>query len=66
MHDKYKQYYLRELFDIYSTPVIYLLDENKKIKAKRIDVDQLDGYIDFLEKLRAREQRELKGSGKEN
>jgi peroxiredoxin len=51
-HDKYKQYYLRDLFDIYSTPVIYLLDEDKKIKAKRIDVDQLDSYIDFLEKVK--------------
>jgi len=56
-HDKYKQYYLRELFDIYSTPVIYLLDENKRIKAKRIDVDQLDGYIDHLEKIKEMEKK---------
>lgn len=56
-HDKYKQYYLRDLFDIYSTPVIYLLDENKIIKAKRIDVEQLDGYIDFLEKIKEREKK---------
>ena len=65
-HDKYKQYYLRELFDIYSTPVIYLLDERKVIRAKRIDVDQLDGFIDFLEKQKVREQREKDGRGKEN
>ncbi len=51
VRDKYKQYYLRQLFDIYSTPVIYLLDENKRIKAKRIDVDQLDGFIDHLERV---------------
>jgi hypothetical protein len=43
--------------------VIYLLDENKKIKAKRIDVEQLDGYIDYLEKMK---EREKKGNGKEN
>ncbi len=63
VHDKYKQYYLRDLFDIYSTAVIYLLDDNKKIKAKRIDVDQLDGFIDFLEK---QKEREKKSGGKEN
>ena len=56
-HDKYKQYYLRQLYDIYSTPVIYLLDENKKIKAKRIDVDQLDGFIDHLEKMKEMEKK---------
>lgn len=56
-HDKYKQYYLRELFDIYSTPVIYLLDENKKIKAKRIDADQIDGFIDHLEKIKEMEKK---------
>ena len=28
-------------YDIYSTPVVYLLDENKKILAKRLSVDQL-------------------------
>ncbi|MEK6614789.1 MAG: thioredoxin-like domain-containing protein [Bacteroidota bacterium] len=55
-HDKYKQYYLRQLYDIYSTPVIYLLDENKRIKAKRIDVDQLDGFIDHLEKVKEMEK----------
>jgi peroxiredoxin len=56
-HDKYKQYFLRDLFDIYSTPVIYLLDEDKKIKAKRIDVDQLDGYIDYLDKIKGPERK---------
>jgi phosphoribosylanthranilate isomerase len=50
VHDKYKQYYFRQLYDIYSTPVIYLLDENKHIKGKRLDVDQIEGLIDFLNK----------------
>jgi len=31
----------RPYYDITSTPVIYLLDENKKIVAKRLDVDNL-------------------------
>ena len=56
-HDKYKQYPLRQLYDIYSTPVIYVLDENKKIRAKRIDAEQIDGYIDFLERLKERKEK---------
>lgn len=32
---------LKSYYDIYSTPVIMLLDENKKIVAKRLDVDNL-------------------------
>lgn len=30
-----------DLYDVYATPLIYLLDEDKKIIAKRIGVDQL-------------------------
>lgn len=56
--DKYKQYYLRQLYDVYSSPVIYLLDENKRIKAKRIDVDQLDGFIEHLEKVKEMEKKQ--------
>ena len=48
----YHHYYLREMFDIYSTPVIYLLDENKIIRFKRISVEQLEGSIEHLEKER--------------
>jgi thiol-disulfide isomerase/thioredoxin len=33
-------------YDIYSTPVIYLLDEKKKIIAKRVGVEQLDEILD--------------------
>jgi thiol-disulfide isomerase/thioredoxin len=29
----------RTLYDVYSTPVIYILDKSKHIVAKRIDVD---------------------------
>lgn len=35
----------RDLYDVYSTPVIYLLDENKKIIAKRLLTEQLQGFI---------------------
>ena len=47
--DEYSRAVTKKIYDIYSTPVIYLLDENKIIKAKRIDSDQLDGFIDMLE-----------------
>lgn len=35
----------RTLYDIYSTPVIYLLNDKKEIIAKRLGVDQLDEYL---------------------
>ena len=34
-----------DLYDIYSTPVIYVLDEKKTIIAKRIDVEQIEDVI---------------------
>jgi peroxiredoxin len=35
----------RNTYDIYSTPVIYILDEKKKILAKRIGVETLDDFF---------------------
>ena len=35
----------RDKYDIYSTPVIYLLDKYKKIVAKRISADQLSDIL---------------------
>ena len=40
---------LKEKYDIYSTPVIYILDKNKIIKAKRIEVEQIKTIINALE-----------------
>lgn len=34
-----------DLYDIYSVPVIYLLDKNKTIIGKRISADQLENII---------------------
>jgi len=39
-----------EKYDVYSTPVIYILDKNKTIKAKRIDANQIKTIIDVIEK----------------
>ena len=41
---------LKDKYDIYSTPVIYILDKDKKIKAKRIDVDQIKTILNALDK----------------
>ncbi|MES2411460.1 MAG: thioredoxin-like domain-containing protein [Bacteroidota bacterium] len=38
-----------EKYDVYSTPVIYILDKNKVIKAKRIDADKLKPIIKALD-----------------
>lgn len=40
---------LKERFDIYSTPVIYILDKDKKIKAKRLDAEQVIGMLKALD-----------------
>lgn len=42
---------LKERFDIYSTPVIYILDKDKKIKAKRISSDQVVDMLKMLEEM---------------
>jgi len=39
-----------KLYDIYSTPVIYLLDNKKKIIAKRLDTKQLEGFLNNYKK----------------
>jgi peroxiredoxin len=49
--DLYEQTRFRDYYDIYSTPVIYLLDEQKKIIAKRLDVPTLSTLLKkFIEK----------------
>lgn len=40
---------LKERFDIYSTPVIYILDKDKKIKAKRLGADQVVDMLNLLD-----------------
>jgi hypothetical protein len=41
---------IKEKYDIYSTPVIYVLDRNKKIKAKRIGPEQVKDIVKQMEK----------------
>lgn len=39
-------------YDIYSTPVMYVLDENKTIIAKRITIEQIAEFLDNYSKLK--------------
>lgn len=43
--DLYNNTKFRKLYDIYSTPVIYLLNEKKEIIAKRLSVEQVEDFI---------------------
>jgi peroxiredoxin len=48
--NNYERAVTKKTYDVLSTPYIYLLDENKIIKAKHIDTEQLGNLIDALEK----------------
>ena len=39
----------RKTFDVVTTPLIYVLDQNKTILARRLPADQLDAFLDFQE-----------------
>lgn len=49
-----EEYYtdFRNTFDVYSTPVVYVLDQQKKIVGKRIPVENLKDFIQYLENRR--------------
>jgi thiol-disulfide isomerase/thioredoxin len=42
---------LKERFDINSTPVIYILDKNKKIKAKKVSHEQVVELLELFERI---------------
>ncbi len=37
----------RQLYDVYQTPMLYLLDKNKKIIAKKLSYSQLDDFLQY-------------------
>ncbi len=47
-------------FDVYSTPTIYLLDDKKIIKGKRLDHSNIAGLIDMIEKKKAKDKENKK------
>ncbi|TCO06952.1 peroxiredoxin [Natronoflexus pectinivorans] len=46
--DPFHQTRFRQFYDIRSTPMLYVLDRDKKIAGKRIDAGQLPGFIEHL------------------
>lgn len=48
VYDPYQLTNFRNYFDIRATPMIYILDKDKKIIGKRLDVEQMVGFIDHL------------------
>jgi peroxiredoxin len=45
-YDPHYQNNFRVYYDIYSTPTVYLLDKDKKIIAKRLDLENLKSFLD--------------------
>ena len=45
VQDRFSDSRFRAYYNIYSTPVIYVLDEDKEIRAKRIGVEQLEKVV---------------------
>ncbi|MFH2094830.1 MAG: redoxin domain-containing protein [Bacteroidota bacterium] len=56
VYDKYNMSNFRTKYDIYSTPVIYILNDKKEIIDKRIDVEQVDEMFKFLFKIKDTEE----------
>jgi len=52
-YDPNYQTNFRIFYDVYSTPTIYLLDKNKKIIAKRLDIENLKGFLNHERKRKA-------------
>lgn len=60
VYDPYGFTDFRNNYDIYSTPVIYILDRDKRIIAKRIDVDSITKFLDYQREKQKKEKESLK------
>jgi thiol-disulfide isomerase/thioredoxin len=47
--------YFRTIYDIFSTPRIFILDKDKKIIAKQLSVEQIEEFLDFQMEKNAKE-----------
>lgn len=45
VYDRYGLSNFRNLYDIFTTPCIYILDENKNIIARKIDIEAIEKFI---------------------
>jgi thiol-disulfide isomerase/thioredoxin len=50
VYDPLNETNFRQLYDVYSTPVLYILDNNKKVIAKRIAANQIKEFVENAEK----------------
>lgn len=50
LHDPDHNYNFYYRYDVYATPTLFILDEDKRIIAKRIPVEELSNYIEHYEK----------------
>ncbi|HXC06389.1 MAG TPA: thioredoxin-like domain-containing protein [Bacteroidia bacterium] len=50
--DAFNKNHYKHKYDIYSTPVIYILDEHKKIIAKRLETEQIGDFLDRFGKMK--------------
>jgi len=49
--EKTVYYDLRKMYDVFSTPTIFVLDENKEIIAKKLGVEQLGDFLEGYSKM---------------
>lgn len=50
LHDPLNETNFRQFYDVYSTPVLYIIDKNKKVIAKRLPASQLKDFIQNYER----------------
>jgi thiol-disulfide isomerase/thioredoxin len=55
-YDKYQFTNFRNLYDIYATPTIYVLEKTKKIIGKRLGAEQIEQFIINLDKIKKGEK----------
>jgi thiol-disulfide isomerase/thioredoxin len=60
VHDPKRVTNFRSFYDVYSTPTVYLLDDKKVIRGKRIDHNNLLGLIEWLEKRKKEDKKDNK------
>jgi peroxiredoxin len=48
--DEYYLAFAKRSYNVTSTPLIYVLDENKAIRAKKVDANQISSIMDMIDK----------------
>ncbi|MFN0047550.1 MAG: redoxin domain-containing protein [Cytophagales bacterium] len=51
VYDPKNESNFRKVYDVYSTPVVYILDQTKKIIAKRLGVEQLKDFFENYDRM---------------